>query len=49
MRKLPLFMRDTNICIYIQRNKYPAENLTLVTNNMGEFDRVPLLNVENWL
>ncbi len=24
MKKLPLFMLDTNICIYIQRNKYPS-------------------------
>ncbi len=136
MKKLPLFMLDTNICIYIQRNKYLsvldrftslkpgqavistitwgellygaaksqrpnkvlsvleefsklipvlpmtadcgkfygqvradlektgriignndlwiaahalASRLTLVTNNSKEFERIPLLKIENWL
>jgi len=26
-----------------------ASNLTLVTDNVGEFSRVPGLSVENWL
>jgi predicted nucleic acid-binding protein len=35
------FMLDTNICIYL--------SLTIVTNNVREFQRIPGLRVENWV
>jgi predicted nucleic acid-binding protein len=37
------FMLDTNICIYLRLS------LTLVTNNLREFHRIPGLRVENWV
>jgi tRNA(fMet)-specific endonuclease VapC len=48
-------MLDTNICIYtIKKNLLIAAHarslsITLVTNNTKEFERVPELNLENWV
>ena len=37
-------MNDMHIAAYAR-----GEGLVLVTNNMGEFARVPALEAENWL
>ena len=52
-------MLDTNICIYIIKNKplnvrkrfdgSLAKDFTLITNNMKEFKRIKGLKVENWI
>jgi predicted nucleic acid-binding protein len=46
------YLLDIDICIYIHRERpshAKAERLRLVTNNEREFERIPGLNVENWV
>jgi tRNA(fMet)-specific endonuclease VapC len=40
----PLGANDLHIAAHAR-----SEGLTLVTNNVGEFSRVPALQIENWL
>ena len=40
----PIGVNDLHIAAHAR-----SEGLTLVTNNMGEFRRVPALQIENWL
>ncbi len=40
----PIGVNDLHIAAYAR-----SEGLTLVTNNMREFSRVPALQVENWV
>jgi len=52
---------DTSICIYIARSRPPSVarrfaraapgslGMSLVSNKLGEFQRVPGLKLENWV
>ena len=40
----PIGVNDLHIAAHAR-----SEGLTLVTNNVGEFSRVPALQIENWL
>ena len=40
----PIGVNDLHIAAHAR-----SEGLTLVTNNLGEFSRVPALQIENWL
>ena len=40
----PIGANDLHIAAHAR-----SEGLTLVTNNVGEFSRVPALQIENWL
>ena len=52
------YLLDTNIVIDVLKRRpvevlstfnANSEDLVLVTNNMGEFARVPALEAENWV
>jgi predicted nucleic acid-binding protein len=42
------YMVDTNICIYIIKQKPKKVIAVLVTNNESGFKRVSKLKIENW-
>ena len=52
------YMLDTNICICIMKKhpfyaqekfkKIPIGSVSIVTNNIGEFQRIGHLKLENW-
>ncbi len=46
MRAAAKYMLDSDICIFFLRGASPS---ILVTNNIREFNRIPGLNVENWV
>ncbi len=46
MSVTPKYLLDTDICVFFLRGTSPS---ILVTNNIREFNRIPGLNVENWV
>ena len=51
------FLLDTNICIYFFKGQFDlvnkisavVNNMTMVTRNVKEFERLENIKIENWI